>query len=170
MKEEWKKIEGYDNYEVSNMGRVRSLNFMRTGRVKVISSSVSRLGYHQVDIFMNGVPEKKTIHRLVAEAFLENPDNLPQINHRDGDKSNNCVENLCWCNQSYNNHHSRGWIKVNESRKKPVLQYTKTGEFIKEYSSSHEASRETGVNQGNISACCNGKQKSANNFIWKYKN
>ena len=97
MEEVWKPIKGYEGiYEVSSLGRVRKL---ATG---VILHQRNRGGYRQVALRKDGVGKSESVHRLVAKAFLPNPDMLPEINHRDEDKSNNCVENLEWCDHSYN--------------------------------------------------------------------
>lgn len=112
MSEEWRPIEGYEGlYEVSNTGRVRSLDMYvkigygnyRLHKGKVISLlKKGEYGYIQVNLCYNGKLYKKYVHRLVAQAFIPNPDNLPEVNHKDEDKTNNSVENLEWCDRKYN--------------------------------------------------------------------
>lgn len=105
MIEEWRKIVGYEGlYEVSSFGRVRSLDrfYYRLHKGKFLSPTKDRYGYLTVTLNCNGKSKTIKIHRLVAQAFLPNPDNLPQVNHKDEVKSNNCVENLEWCDGKYN--------------------------------------------------------------------
>lgn len=165
----WKKIEGYENYEVSNMGRVRSLNYNGTGKMKIMRPGKKSGGYLFVCLYKNGKVKQMYIHRVVAEAFLPNPDNLPCINHKNEIKTDNRVQNLEFVSHKYNINYSRNWEGAVEVRRKPVLQYTKTGELIGEYKSMMKAQRQTGINQSNISSCCAGKRKSAGNYIWIYK-
>lgn len=174
MVEIWKDIAGYENlYQVSNLGRVRSLdmyvNHWRGGKVlrkgRELNQCADGRGYNIVSLCKN--KEKKTwrVHRLVAQAFIPNPDNLPCINHKDENKLNNCVDNLEWCDHKYNNNYGTR----NERLSKPVLQYTKDGKFIAEYPSIHEAERNTNIDDGSISRCCNGKYKHTGGFKWRYK-
>lgn len=98
MEEIWKPVVEYEGlYEVSNTGLVRSLRYN-----KIMSPNINRYGYKYINLCKDGIIKTKTIHRLVAQAFIPNPDNLPMVNHKDEDKGNNCVENLEWCDQKYN--------------------------------------------------------------------
>lgn len=167
------KGETYENYQVSNFGRILSLNYNHTGKSKLLKPGDDGHGYLQVDFFKDGKRKSCKVHRLVAETFLLNPDNLPCINHKDEDKTNNLVENLEYCTYEYNNNYGSrneraAKANTNGKQSKPVLQFSKTGEFIREYPSTMECKR-NGFNEGNICSCCLGKRKSADGYIWKYK-
>ena len=178
MKEVWKDIQGYEGkYQVSNLGNVKSVNYNRTKKEHLLGL-YSRRGYLCVVLSKNCICKKFSVHRLVAQAFIENPENLPQVNHIDENKLNNRVDNLEFCDSKYNNsygtHIQRG-LKTKKLRNCKtggisVLQFTKANKFVNEYSSIHEAERCTGIYKGNICACCKGRYKSAGGYIWKYKN
>lgn len=165
---EYKLIEGYDDYMVSSDGKVWSLNYNHTGKTNELKPRANRHGYLRVDLHTNGQHAMKSVHRLVAQAFISNPNNLPQVNHKDQDKTNNCVDNLEWCTAEYNSN----WGDRNERigkaqtnhpvKSKPVV-CLETGEV---YSSMHEAERQTGTPLQSISACLNGKRKTAGGFHW----
>ena len=182
-KEIWKAVDGYeDYYEVSSFGRVRSVDRMET-----LSNGVKRLrkwsmlkirknknGYLQIQLWKSGEGKTVNIHRLVAEAFIPNPDNLSEVNHKDEDKTNNHVENLEWCDSKYNKNYGTAIQRAAEKHKilfsKPVLQIDlEANQIIAEYPSAIEAGRQLKLNQGSISACCNGKRKTAGCFKWEYK-
>lgn len=167
----WKDIEGYEGlYQVSNWGRVRSLWF---GKEKMLQPVKHKNGYLFVSL---GRKKTISIHRLVAEAFIPNPDNLPQVNHRDENKENNNVDNLEWCDSKYNNNYGTHNKRVSDTqindqnKSKKVIQFSKTGEFIREWPSTNECGR-NGFNQGHVAACCRGntKLKTYKGYIWKYK-
>ena len=157
---EYKLIEGYPDYMVSSDGKVWSLKY---GRMKELKPETNTRGYLQVGLCNNGQLTFKLVHRLVAEAFIPNPDNLPQVNHKDEDKTNNSVENLEWCTAEYNSNFGTRNEKVAKALSKAVV-CVETGEV---YPSTHEASRKTGVNQRNICSCCNGKRQSAGGYHWQ---
>jgi len=170
--EEWRDIEGYEGlYKISNIGRVRSLP-RNTTKGKILKPVKQPNGYLQVLLYKNGKKKKFLIHRLVAKAFIPNPLNLPEVNHKDENKENNrvdgCVNNLEWCSAKYNVNYGTRNKRLAEKQSKPVIQYDLQGNFIKEWSSGWEVQRQLGYFQGGISACCLGKQKTAYNFIWKY--
>lgn len=179
MKEIWKNIEGYEGlYQVSSYGRVRSLDRMVTysdGRKRLFKGSMLKNmlgtnGYLYIVLSKSSEEKKVHIHRLVAEAFIPNPNNLPQVNHKDEDKTNNLVENLEWCTQAYNNCFGTRLERQIEKRSMPILQIDlETNQIIAEYPSANEAARKLNIHQGNISECCRGEQKTAYGFKWKYK-
>lgn len=170
----WKDIEGYIGlYQVSNFGRVRNLNYRGTGKVKVLSPVEDKYGYLQVCLYKNGKGKIFKVHRLVTEAFIPNPLNLPQVNHKDEDKTNNFCGtlendfndgNLEWCDSKYNINYGTRIDRIS----KPVLQFTKTGELVREWSSTNEAGR-NGFHQSAVVNCCRGERKTHHGFIWKYK-
>ena len=170
-KEIWKDIKEYDGYMVSNLGRVKSpdtyiivnnkYKLYKKGNILTPYRN-KRTGYMSV-----GIGKKSTVmvHRLVAKAFLDNPENYPCINHIDEDKTNNKIDNLEWCTHKYNNNYGNNTKKLC----KPVLQYDLQGNFIKEYYGANEAGRQTGINCTNISKCCRGERRKTKGFIFKYK-
>ena len=159
----WCPIKGYESlYEVSDQGRVRSLKF---GKERILKQLRTPKGYLTVGLYKNGEDKRCYVHRLVAKTFIPNPDNLPEVNHKDENKTNNSVQNLEWCDQKYNiNYGTR-----NDRCSKPVLQYTKSGVFVREWKSTHDVQRNLGYFHNYISYCCTGKRKSAYGFIWKFK-
>ena len=169
MNEIWKDIDGYEGlYQVSNLGRVKSLNYRRTGKEQNLKPRNNVLGYLKVILCKNGKTKPFTIHRLVAKAFLENPDNKSDVNHKDEDKTNNCVDNLEWMTRKDNINYGTHNERMAKSRSKSVLQFTKNGKFVKEWPSVIQIERDLGFSSGNISQCCNGKYKSAYEYIWKF--
>lgn len=160
MKEIWKDVKGFEGlYQVSNIGNVR--------RKKHLLFKTLR-NYYGVKLCKNNIKCFKYIHRLVAEAFIPNPDNKPQVNHIDGNKLNNNVNNLEWVTISENGKHAYKIGLEKPTRISPVLQYDLKGNFIKEYVSIKEAKKEN-KKCSKISACCQGKRKTAGGYVWKYK-
>lgn len=103
MREIWKDIKGYkDKYQVSNLGNVKSLNYNQTHKEKLLKLFQNTNGYYQIDLWKNNKGKKCLVHRLVAETFIDNPNNYPIINHKDENPLNNCAENLEWCDAKYN--------------------------------------------------------------------
>lgn len=182
IKEIWKDIKEYEGlYQGSNLGRARSLDRWvnsKNGSMQFIKGRIlklikNRYGYLYVNLYKNNIKKTYQVHRLVAEAFLPNPDNLPEVNHKDENKQNNSVHNLEWCDRSYNVNYGTRNKRISKSntngkRSKPVLQYTLDGQFVKEWSSTMECGR-NGFNQGNVSACCRGELKKYKGYIWSYK-
>ena len=130
MIEEWKAVPGYEGlYEVSNKGNVRNVR-----RNKLLRLSKTKYGYIQVYLYKNGIKTGLTVHRLVAEAFLPNPNNLPQVNHKDEDKTNNNVDNLEWCDAKYNMNFGTARIRAKETAiKNGYWSGLSRDEYLKEY-------------------------------------
>ena len=162
----WRPIKGYEGlYEVSNLGRIKSLKF---GKERIMKLGTNSCGYLHIGLYKNGKRKIFLVHRLVMEAFTLNTDNLPFINHKDENKQNNNVNNLEWCTVKYNNTYGTRIERGSKKLSKPVLQYTLDGEFVREWKSTAECGR-NGFNQAHIWMCCKGKQKYHKNFIWRYK-
>ena len=167
MTEVWCPIKGYEGlYEVSDKGMVRSLKFWKE---RIMKPGSDKNGYLIVNLCKNGEKKMYLVHRLVALAFIPNPDNLPQVNHKDEDKENNSVHNLEWCSSKYNANFGTRTKKISIKISKPVLQYKKSGEFVREWKSATDVQRNLGYFHNNISKCCNGIHKSAYGYIWKFK-
>lgn len=167
MQEIWKDIKGYEGlYKISNYGNVKSLNYHRTGKEQLLKPTLQNNGYFYVWLYK---PLKRfLIHRLVAEAFIPNPDNLPQVNHKDEDKTNNHVDNLEWCSLLYNIRYGTGLKRKIANRCKKVYQYNLDGELVNEFESTQECAR-NGFSQGNIASCCRGERKTYKGYRWSYE-
>ena len=165
--EQWYPVKGYESmYEVSDQGRVKSVKF---GKEKILKPGRNQQGYLLVNICKNGERKMYLVHRLVAQAFIPNTNNLPQVNHKDEDKENNKVENLEWCDSKYNINYGNRTQRQVYKLSKPVLQYTKSGGLVREWKSATDVERNLGYFHNYISKCCTGRYKSAYNFIWKFK-
>ena len=160
-----KDLEG--KYQVSNFGNVLSLNYHRTGKPKLLKPKVNKHGYLHVGLWKNRKRKWFDVHRLVAEAFIPNPDNLPQINHKDENKTNNSVYNLEWVTAKENSNHGTRNKRMAKTKSKKVLQFTLDGEFIREWPSTQECGR-NGFSQSYVAACCRGEYKQAYNYKWQY--
>lgn len=153
--EQWRSIEGFDNYLVSNKGRIMN---GKTGRI--LRPADDGGGYDKVVLCKNGITSTKKVHRLVAQAFIDNPNNLETVNHIDEDKHNNNVENLEWLSSGDNTRYSLS---------KPVEQYDLySGELLATYPSTMAVERLMGFGNSTISMACRGQYKKAYGYIWKY--
>ena len=160
--ETWKSIARYEGlYEVSNLGRVRSLKF---GKTKILKPADNGGGYLYVQLCKDGIRKNMFVHRLVASAFMPNPQNLDTVNHKDEDKHNNNVSNLEWMSRTDNIAYSRPQLA-----ERPVQQLDKeTGKLLATFPSLIGAARVTGISEGNIVKCCRCKLKSAGGYLWRY--
>jgi hypothetical protein len=193
MKEIWKDIAGYEKmYQVSNLGRVRSLDrYSWNGykywlqRGKILKPCQQKSGYLNVDLSDgHSKSHKYRVHRLVAQAFIPNPNNLPCVNHKDENPQNNKALNLEWCDYRYNNNYGNHNLKMSLTRQKKkyksiairngrkaskkVKQLDLNGKLLHIYPSQTEAARKTGSKRNGISDCCRGKHKSHNGYLWEY--
>lgn len=161
---QWRPVNGYEGkYEVSNTGMVRSLNYNKTGSIQILKPLNNNLGYLKVRL--SG--KSYFIHRLVAQAFIPNPLNLPQVNHKDENKQNNRVENLEWCTAEYNTNYGNGNKGRELKHNKPIIQI-KDGHPILKWASAKLVHQCLGWNANNIKECCKGRRKTANGFEWRY--
>lgn len=174
MQEEWKSLADYDGeIEVSSLGRVRRKN----GRRRFLKQQIVRGGYLAVHIRITrlGINKLAKTHRLVAAAFIPNPDGLPSINHKNEVKTDNRVENLEWCTPAYNTRYGTGierraFSSRNQPHRScPILQYSMNGEFIQEFPSFKEVQRYFGKTYSSVWAACNGRADSAYGYKWAYK-
>lgn len=177
MEEIWKPIKGYEgHYEISSIGRVKSIKRMSegTGRScrslseRMLSITLFRNGYEKVMLRKNGKDKCYRVHRLVAESFIDNPNGFLEVNHKNEIKTDNSVDNLEWCNRQYNCNYGTRNDRIVKYNSKKVLQFTKEMVYVGEYSSLAEAARINGFKQSHIGCCCNGKRLTSNGFIWKY--
>ena len=159
--------EIYDNFKVSNLGRLINLNYRGTGRAKLMEPFDNGHGYLQVHLSKNKITKTFLVHRLVSEIFIPNPNNLTEINHIDEDKTNNRVDNLEWKSHKDNCNHGTRNERVAKALSKRVLQLSLTGDLIREWPSTAECER-NGFNHGHVADCCNGKQKTHKGFRWEY--
>ena len=154
-----KDIKGYEGlYAITPEGEVWSYK-----NEKFLKPYTNKGGYLCVNLCKDGKVKNYYVHRLAAEAYLPNPENLPQINHKDENKANNCLQNLEWCDAKYNINYGTH----NDKIKKPILQYDLDGNLIREWECAADVGKEV---KSNICHCLKGSRKSAYGFIWKYKN
>lgn len=172
----WKPVVGFEGlYEVSNMGRVKSLKRLHT-KERIIAQSLNHKGYARVTLWKENKQRKFSVHRLVAKAFIPNLDNLPQVNHKDENKQNNNVWNLEWCTQLENhrygtvNERISASLTNNPKKSKPVSAFDDEGNLVNTYPSIYEASRQMGVSASSISSCIKGRNRMKHccGLVWKF--
>lgn len=182
--EKWRDIKGYEGlYQVSNYGRIKSFKHKK---IRILKTVINKYGYERVILCKNNQNKNFSVHRLVAIAFIHNPNNYPQVNHKDENKSNNYVDNLEWCTRSYNCCYGNRNKKIAEKMKiinkgkhySPRTEFKK-GENVKKvkcielnktYNSIIEASKELNISSGNITNVCKKKKynKTAGGYRWEY--
>lgn len=180
MDEIWKDIEGYEGlYQVSNMGRVKSLERTRNMNLpghkkpapvpeRILKFGESH-GYLAVTLAKGGVNRKIRVHKLVALAFIPNPDRKPDINHKDGNKHNNAVENFEWVTAKENQQHALATgLRRGENRRKIVNKYSRDGAFIRSWSGYVEIEQVLGFSRQMICHCCKGRTPTAFGFVWRH--
>ena len=189
--EVWKDVVGYEGlYQVSNLGRVKSLE--RTKQMKrsrtgcsyiqkvytcIKKQRIEPLGYLKITINKENIKKRVFVHVLVAKTFIPNHDNLPQVNHKDEDKTNNRIGNLEWCTASYNSNYGTRAERISKAQtnnrpdSKPILQCDKNGIVIKEWLSISQAAREDNHDLRSIQHCLHGEKgyKTHHGYIWKFK-
>lgn len=172
----WKDIEGYEGlYQISDKGRIKSLQriskFGKNKKIlkeRIMTQKVTRFGYHTIRLSKNGKKNDYSVHRLVAKAFIENTNNLPQVNHKDENKDNNCIENLEWCSSSYNINYGNRNRKVSKKISQKVAKLGLDGKVIKIYNSMTEAQEENDIWHSGIGLCCRKLRETAGGFKWEY--
>lgn len=195
MEEVWKDIEGYEGfYQISNLGRVKGLPIVtrfgeriKKHKERFLQPVVSKRGYYVVGLSKNGKSKTYTLHRLLAKAFIPNPENKRAIDHIDTNRLNNSIENLRWCTDKENCNNiltleknrsncKRLWEhgvydNRNNTHYRKVAQYSKQGEYMKTWDSILEAAKELNIDSSSISAVCRGtnpKRHTAGGFVWKH--
>ena len=176
MEQRWSTKKGFSSYEISELGEVRSVDRIiedtlgreQKKKGKILSQKIDRYGYPTVILYGDDKkPHYFTVHRLVAELFVDNPNDLPSVNHIDGNKQNNDYLNLEWCTIKENNQHAIDNNLINTN--KPIIQLDLEGNYINEFYSTREAEAITGIDNSGISKVCKGKRKTAGGYKWKYK-
>lgn len=162
MVEEWRNVVGFEGlYEVSNFGRVRHKNGQEIG------GSLNSYGYRAYSLFKDGKRYTCKGHRLVAEAFIPNPEGKRNVNHKDGDRDNNFVDNLEWVTHGENERHARQELSIDYSVK-PVVQLTPGGDVVAIWVNASLPARILGISSQLISACCRGTAKSTGDYNWQF--
>ena len=165
MKEIWKDIIGYENlYQVSNFGRIKSL---ARKAEKILKAKIDK-DYYRIGLFKNKKQKFYAIHRLVAQAFISNPNNYSCVNHKDENKLNNFVDNLEWCSIIYNNNYGNRTLKSSKSKERKVEQYDLKDNFIKLWNSQKEAISTLKISN-HITDVCNGRRKKCGGYKWKFE-
>lgn len=166
---EWKPIKDFNGYFINELGEVKSVRSFRGTREIILKGSVNQQGYKIISMIKNGKVYTKTLHRLLMVTFKENKDNLSCINHIDGNKSNNNLDNLEWCTYGHNEKEAyRLGLKESRIKEKEIVQLTKDYVIENFWKSSNEIQRQLGYSSGNICKVCNGNRKSAYGYIWRY--
>lgn len=179
MQEIWKDISGYEGYyQVSNLGNVKSMERIverknnETGNLplksRILSLNTYPKGYKKVTLRKNNTSKSFFVHRLVAEAFIPNPNNYPYVNHKDENPSNNHSDNLEWCTNEYNMSYGTLGYRISLAKSKQVFQFDLDGNFLNIFYGVNVASRITNISSTSIVNCCNGASRSAGGFLWSF--
>nr|DAG78623.1 MAG TPA: homing endonuclease [Caudoviricetes sp.] len=170
MEEIWKDIPGYEGYyKISNCGVIISVP--RNGTVKserVLKQYRDKYGYVKVILQKDGVKKNKYVHQLVAITFLKNQDDYPCINHKDENKTNNCINNLEFCTQHYNNNYGTRNERISKHERVKINQYDLQGTFIKTWDGFVEIKETLNIDVSGIIRCCQKQYKTSNGYIWRY--
>lgn len=171
--EEWRDVVGYEGlYQVSNQGRVKSLErkdcLGRTVKERFLKPITDHYGYQVVGLCTGGKQKMHKVHRLVCQAFHENPENKLDVNHINENKTDNRIENLEWSTRKENLNHGTRNERSAKALSKPIGQYTRDGELVKIWPSAAKVERRAGFDHSTISKVAIGKRKTAYGFIWKY--
>lgn len=173
MEDVFNPIPGFDGkYEITIGGLFKYVNYNNTGEDVITYGNMDNDGYLNVCLSKDGESKTYGVHKLVALTYIDNPNNLPEVNHKDENPANNCVDNLEWCDRSYNINYGtankrRSEKLTNGVTSKPVKQKALDGQLIKLWPSTKEIGR-NGFNQGHVSDVCNGNRKTHKGFIWEW--
>lgn len=172
MEEIWKDIAGYEGmYQISNLGRVKSLSRETKNQYgnkdKILKTTNLSNGYVKIGLFKNRKQTYYFIHRLVAQAFIPNPNNYPIVNHKDEKPSNNNANNLEWCTYEYNNNYGTRSLRSSITKQKKIIQYDLDGNFIKIWDSQKEAIKELKISN-HITDVCHNRRKECGGYMWKF--
>lgn len=169
--EEWRDIPDYEGkYQISNLGRVKSINFHRGNKEKILTTFLDGRGYPTTFLYKDGKRKTFRIHRIIAKIFIPNPNNLPQVNHKNEDKTCNVIDlnnlygemtNLEWCTNKYNCRYSKS---------KKINQYDLEGNFIKMWGSAIEVEENLGIKKTNLCNCLTKRSKTAGGYLWRFVN
>lgn len=181
MIEVWKDIPEYEGlYQVSNFGRIKSLERERKMNIpchdiavvheRILKPSISGSGYEKVVLSKDATHKTIRVHKLVAQAFVSNPDDKSEINHKDGNKKNNRADNLEWVTSKENQNHALLFgLRNDKLRRKTVNQYDLSGNFIRSWNGYVEIEQVLGIPRQRICACVKGRKKSAAGFVWRHE-
>lgn len=169
----WKPIKGYEGiYEVSSFGRIKSISRKRgfiKGKTRILKPIIKDNGYAQINLYKDNIYTRHYIHRIVAQEFIQNKNNLPCINHKDYNKLNNSIDNLEWCSYSHNNSYSNCQAIAGKTKRIPIVQYDLQGNKIREWESATQAGHTLNIANTCITACCRGRARKAGGYMWRYR-
>lgn len=166
---EWNPIKGFDGYFINTDGQIKSTRSFKGTQERILKPNKNQQGYITYNLMRCGKVFRKPLHRLLMETFKQNKDNLPCINHIDGNILNNSLDNLEWCTYSHNNKEAyRLGLKKPRIKEKEIVQLTKDYKIVTFWKSANEIKRQLGYSVGNICEVCNCNRKSAYGYIWRY--